>query len=366
MTGAAQTHRDRKQPSRRDFIKLSAAGAAGMMLVPASEFNALDDFPSADRLGRVLEPGVEIKIRPSADSQTVSTLSQDDVVIWLRDIVSAHPSRTNNVWVETPEGYIHSSLLQPARDLINDPENQLPETSIGPGMWAEVTVPWVEFVLDNPPARSPWLQNTETPRLYYSQVLWVDQIKEEEGLVWYRLNERYGFGDRMWAPASAFRRITPEEMTPINPEREDKRVVVRLWDQSMSCFEGSTEVFFTRVSNGVNFDPVGNPIERSSTPVGPHPVWRKLISLHMVGGTTGGGWDLPGIGWTTLFVGNGVAVHSTYWHNDYGAPRSRGCVNARPEDAKWVFRWVDPIVPYDPGDVTVSMPGGTIVEVIES
>jgi hypothetical protein len=244
MTAVAQTPRERRQPSRRDFIKLSAAGAAGMMLIPASKLRALDDFPSADRLGRVLEPGVEIKIRPSADSQTVSTLSQDDVVVWLRDIVSAHPSRTNNVWVETPEGYIHSSLLQPAKDLKNDPVNQLPETSIGPGMWAEVTVPWVEFILDNPPARSPWLQNTETPRLYYSQVIWVDQIKEEEGLVWYRLNERYGFGDRMWAPASAFRRITPEEMSPINPERDDKRVVVRLWDQSMSCFEGSTEVFW--------------------------------------------------------------------------------------------------------------------------
>jgi hypothetical protein len=46
-------------------------------------------------------------------------------------------------------------------------------------------------------------------------------------------------------------------------------------------------------------------------------------------------------------------------------PRSHGCVNARPEDAKWIFRWALPQVNYDPGDVTVSMPGGTIVEVSE-
>ena len=86
----------------------------------------------------------------------------------------------------------------------------------------------------------------------------------------------------------------------------------------------------------------------------------------MSGGTTGGGWDLAGVGWTTLFVGNGVAVHSTFWHNNFGVPMSRGCVNARPRDAKWVFRWTNPIVSYLPGDVTVSMPGGTPVEVVET
>jgi hypothetical protein len=42
---------------------------------------------------------------------------------------------------------------------------------------------------------------------------------------------------------------------------------------------------------------------------------------------------------------------------------SNGCVNARPEDAKWVFRWAQPFVSYDPGDATVGLPGGTIVEV---
>jgi lipoprotein-anchoring transpeptidase ErfK/SrfK len=85
----------------------------------------------------------------------------------------------------------------------------------------------------------------------------------------------------------------------------------------------------------------------------------------MSGGTTGGGYDLPGIGWTTLFSGNGVAIHATFWHNNFGVPMSHGCVNAKPEDAKWIFRWTSPIVQSDPGDVTVSMPGGTSVKVIE-
>lgn len=83
----------------------------------------------------------------------------------------------------------------------------------------------------------------------------------------------------------------------------------------------------------------------------------------MTGGTTGGGYDLAGVSWTTLFVGNGVAIHSTFWHNNFGEPTSHGCVNAAPEDAKWIFRWTKPIVAYDPGDLTVGMPGGTLIEV---
>ena len=74
----------------------------------------------------------------------------------------------------------------------------------------------------------------------------------------------------------------------------------------------------------------------------------------MAGGTNAAGYDLPGISWTSLFVGDGVAIHSTFWHNDYGTPRSHGCINCRPEDAKWIFRWTEPPVVYDPGDITVT------------
>jgi lipoprotein-anchoring transpeptidase ErfK/SrfK len=85
----------------------------------------------------------------------------------------------------------------------------------------------------------------------------------------------------------------------------------------------------------------------------------------MSGGSSGAGWDTPGIGWTSFFAQGGVAIHSTFWHNNFGVPVSHGCVNVLPEDAKWIFRWTLPQVAYDPGDLTVSMPGGTTVEVIE-
>jgi hypothetical protein len=51
----------------------------------------------------------------------------------------------------------------------------------------------------------------------------------------------------------------------------------------------------------------------------------------MAGGTASGGYDLPGIAWTVLFATGGVAIHSTFWHNNFGVPMSHGCVNAAPE-----------------------------------
>jgi len=138
-----------------------------------------------------------------------------------------------------------------------------------------------------------------------------------------------------------------------------------LLNQSLSCLEGEHEVYFCRVSTGGKWDKDGNPSEDWATPLGKHSIWRKLVSVHMTGGSSGGGYDLAGIGWTTLFSSNGVAIHSTFWHNSYGIPKSHGCVNAQPEDAKWVFRWTNPSAPYASGDVTISGTGSTKVEVIE-
>jgi hypothetical protein len=353
--------------TRREFLYFSKFAIGGTFvhsLLPEWQRN---EFPNADRLGRVAVGKVERKVRPDADSQTIDVLYQDAVIPWYREVVGRNPYRITQRWVETPDGFIWSPYLQPVMNRPNSPVQSLPETSQGNGMWVEVTIPWVDLILENDQAISPWLKNTDTPRLYYSQILWVDQTKtDNDGNHWLRVNEKYGYGDRFWALAEAFKEITPQDVQPINRDIEEKKVYVNVSNQTLSCFEGSQEVFFCRVSTGAKFDAYGNTVDKWATPLGPHPIWRKLISLHMSGGTTGGGYDLPGIGWTSLFAGDGVAIHSTYWHNNFGAPMSHGCVNARPQDAKWIFQWVTPEVPLDPGDITVSMPGGTVVEVIEN
>lgn len=356
--------------NRRDFLKLSAMGLGTLGLRPWRRLFKLPDFPQEERLGRVVVGKVDLKARPDAESQTTGALYEDAIVPWLREAVGPRPYRVNQRWVETPDGYLWSPEVQPVRNQPNFPLESLPQTSLGPGLWVEVSVPYVDLIQANPPARAPWLQNRLEsgllPRFFYSQIVWVDQIKvDDEGQVWYRLNEKYGYGDIFWGVAEAFRPLSEDEMSPLTPEVEEKRISVDLTSQTMSCFEGGTEVYFARVSTGTMYNIRGERVDAWGTPVGRFRIWRKAVSLPLTGGSAEAGWALPAVGWISLFVGSGVAFHSTYWHNNYGVPTSRGCVNCAPDDAKWVFRWTLPSVPYDPGDLTVGMPGGTQIEVLE-
>jgi hypothetical protein len=353
--------------SRRDFLKLAALGTGALAFRSLPNLG-LSELSQSEKLGRVTVGKVDVFARPDANTQIVGALYEDNVVPWIREAVGPMPGRINQRWIETPYGFIWGGNVQPVFNQPNVVVTNLPTTSLGHGMWVEVTVPYVDLVLDNPPARAPWLQYRESiglpARFIYSQIVWVDQTRtDESGKVWYRLNEKYGSGDLFWGQAEAFRSLTSDEISPINPLAEEKRIVVNIDYQTLSCFEGKTEVHFARISSGAQYDALGNRVDVWETPVGEFPIWRKAISLPLSGGSTSAGWSLPAVGWVSLFVGSGVAIHSTYWHNNYGEPSSRGCVNASPEDAKWIFRWSQPAVAYDPGDITVEMPGGTKVSV---
>lgn len=324
----------------------------------------LPDFPQAERLGRALGAKTAVRVRPDEESPVVKELPEDSVVVWLHEGVGSRPLWVDQRYAETPDGYIYAANLQPVR---NQPNEPLRDLQGAVGAWVEVSVPYVDVTLANPPGRSPWLQYTRTPRLYYSQVLWMDAISvTEQGLALYRVSDRFGtFGDFFWADGRAFRLVDASEFSPINPEAEDKLVVVNLTQQTLSCMESGREVYFCRVSTGPKIASAAKPQGEWATPLGKHTIWRKLVSVHMTGGTTGGGYDLAGIGWTTLFASKGMAIHSTFWHNSYGVPTSHGCVNCKPEDALWIFRWTLPVVPAEPGDVTQSGQGSTQVLVQE-
>jgi len=193
--------------------------------------------------------------------------------------------------------------------------------------------------------------------------------KDDQGQVYYRVNPNYYGGyDMIWAAASAFRPMESEELNPISPDVEDKWIEIDINHQTLSCYEGGSEVYFCRVSTGALYDYQGNRVDNWETPLGQHTITRKYISLQMSGGTTGAGYDLPGIGFSSIFATGGVAIHSTFWHNNYGDTMSHGCVNVSPDDARWIFRWTRPAVPVDPGkvDVTVSGEASTPVTVIAS
>jgi lipoprotein-anchoring transpeptidase ErfK/SrfK len=372
----------RKNINRREFLKVSAASLGGLALAGLGKpydlprLSGLPDFPKADQLGRACHGTLDIYAQPSINSQKLSFLYEDGVAPWLREVVgdSTPLYFSNQRWVETPDGFVYGAYFQPVKNLPNQALDALPQSGLEPGFWAEVTVPYVDAVPENDPSDNSWVKikmDKGLPvRLYYSQIFWIDRIRQNDaGQVFYRVNPNYYGGvDMLLAAGEAFRPLTADEITPIHPEAENKRIEVDVTNQILSCFEGDREVYFCRVSTGAKVNMYGEVVDEWSTPLGDHIVTRKYLSLQMSGGSTGAGYDLPGIGWTSIFATGGVAVHSTFWHNNYGDPMSHGCVNVSPEDAKWIFRWNTPAVSLDPGmvDITVTRQASTPIKVIEA
>ncbi len=359
--------------SRRDFLKIAGVGLGALSFNPFKSLEApppLPQFPAGDRLGRVFSK-IDVRSEPNFDAPSVGVMYDDQIVVCQQEVVTNRALNPNIIvqrWTKVPEGYIYSPYLQPVKNIPNTPLTAIPNGKAG--FWAEVTVPYADMRLDGP-ALSPHikylLENNMPIRMYYSQVVWIDQIAAGDGgVIWYRFNENGGrpagmtggsYGDILWGEGSAFKPLTPEEIAPINPDVDPatKKIVVDSTSerQTLSCFEGTTEVYFCRVSTGMRLDQYGNPVTEYLTPLGEHATWRKALSIHMSGGTTGTGYDTPAVSWTTLFSGDGYAVHGAFWHNNFGVPRSHGCVNCLPEDAKWIFRWANPVNSLDQGDVVV-------------
>jgi hypothetical protein len=365
-----------KELSRKNFIKLLGLGVTSVGIKPILEFHQVTQFPDYDRLGRVCVPGfVELKSAPYEGSQTVRVLYEDSVIPWYREVVAKEPNYNyfNQRWVETMDGFVFAPNIQPVRNLPNNPLDSLLPMNKGEGIWAEVTVPYADVTLVNGPSSNSWvharIDHGLPLRVYYGQVYYIDQIiTDKNGNVFYRVNPNYYGGvDMFWVPAEAIRPVLPEDLNPINPDVKNKKIIIDVLQQTLSCYESETEVFYCRVSTGYFEKSVG-PEGKWATPLGSFVISRKFISLQMSGGTSGAPYDLPGIGWVSVFATGGVAIHATVWHNDFGTPKSHGCVNTLPDDAKWIFRWSLPQTPYDPGMVDISISGdkSTTVQVIES
>jgi lipoprotein-anchoring transpeptidase ErfK/SrfK len=86
----------------------------------------------------------------------------------------------------------------------------------------------------------------------------------------------------------------------------------------------------------------------------------------MQGGKSAGlPYDVNGVPWVTYFTDTGAAVHGAHWHNNFGIPRSHGCINVTPDAAKWVYRWSQPYRGYE-NEYSWTEPDefATVIEVI--
>lgn len=324
------------QFSRRDFLKISASAFTGMAFSPF--LPRLGDFNDVEQV-RITTSSVSVYSAPNDQSLIVGQRFRDELVNVYGEVNSGTPAY-NPIWYRVWGGYIHRGRTQRIKVLFNQPLTSLAE---GSRQLAELTVPYTQAMRYT--KTYGWQPNL---RLYYGSTHWIDGIDEgPDGEPWYRIfDELVGFPYHVLA--IHLRPIPFEEWSPMTPDvpLEEKRIEVNLSTQILTAYEYEEIVFQTNISSGI---PAGRPspnVISTKTPSGEFNVFEKYPSKHMGNGNLFADiddYELPGVPWTSFFTQSGVAFHGTYWHDNFGTPMSRGCVNMRIGEAKWLFRWARPL-----------------------
>ena len=330
--------------TRRDFLKLSSVAFMGIA-VPYWKDEGETSGPPPTSLGRIATWQLPIRSEAKLKATLVENKKYDTVIPLLATVIGEAPWPSNPIWYQTEGGYIHSAFVQP----VEDQPSGGPAPIVPPGIWVQVCVPIAEARL-KPAARYV------SRKLYYGTVYRaVDVAQDEQGQWWYRLQEGIAYSPGPYVLASSLRYLPPEVLSPLSPERTDKQIVVDVTKQEMTCYEGEVPIFSARTATGYG---------SNRTPRGEYEVLRKSHTAYMIGGEGEDYYNLPGVSFPTYFTRSAIAVHGTYWHNDYGRPRSHGCVNVLNDVAQFVFRWSAPAVPYDQHQILVKRGEGTKVVVV--
>ncbi len=360
--------------TRRDFLKVSTTGIMAFLGIasPSQRFiyNLLNrsttnwlivdknpnlsrqlEIPNPEQQGRVVNASVDVYDQPSFSANRINTYFRDFVFPITEISIGTSKDSFNMVWYRIgDEGYTHSGSIQPVFTKINPVVADLPID----GALAEITVPFTDARWD------PGDNELVSYRFYYSSTHWIKEfIIDDLGKPW------YGVRDDKWdyiyyVPSEHLRILPLEEISPISPSvpSEYKQLEVHLPEQVLIAYEYNQPVFMARIASGAVFSN-GD----FSTPPGSYSTFHKRSSRHMArGNLAANGYDLPGVPWNTYITENGIAFHGTYWHNNFGQPRSHGCINLTPQAAKWVFRWTLPTVP--PDQEAIYKDVGTSVEII--
>ncbi len=339
--------------NRRDFLKVASLTLATSFLKPfPPEENGLSK-PTG--LGRVTTGSIWAYSDPKPGAAR-QRLYYFDTVLPIYDSVSTVGLMSHNpVWNLTRDGWVYSSWVQPVKRQLNPVERDIPPE----GFWAQVSMPYVDMRV------KPDDTAYRLYRLYYSSVhLVVAQVEDAAGEAWYQIKRDQAPGQPAFVRAAPMRRILPAEMTPLSPDVADKKLEVRLGEQRLYAYENGLVVFSARCATGTTFTIEGEGFVDFRTSVGSYQVVRKRPSKQMSGYLgRPDQYDLPGVPFCTYFTGAGAAVHGAYWHNDFGHPRSHGCVNVLAEAAQWVYRWSMPTAAYHDALLEVARDGTPIVVV---
>jgi hypothetical protein len=136
-----------------------------------------------------------------------------------------------------------------------------------------------------------------------------------------------------------------------------KWIDVSIKKQLIVAWEGTRAVYGTLVSTGRGG--MADAATTTATIRGTFFIRSKHVSGTMDGTEGQDTYELHDVPFIQYFH-EGYALHGAFWHDEFGKPRSHGCVNLAPADAAWFFEWTDPVVPPE-WHGAVNGEGGTLV-----
>lgn len=133
--------------------------------------------------------------------------------------------------------------------------------------------------------------------------------------------------------AAADLRIARAAEPPDGVVDGERWVDVDLGQQVLVAYEGRTPVYATMVSSGR---------ANHRTPTGVFRIERKVAERTMNSmADSDEEYSVAKVPWTAYFA-KGYALHAAYWHDGFGRPRSHGCVNLAPRDARALYAFLAP------------------------
>jgi len=339
--------------NRRSFLKNIGTGIAACTISPLQK-PPIDSYRSI-QLGRVTSESLSVYEKPSELSKILFQRFFNDTLNIYDSIISEDGPGYNPIWHQVFGGYVHSAWVQPVRNRLNSIIRSFPSS----GSLMELTVPYSQsYRIRN---GSKW-ENSYI--LYYGSTHWVfDLIENPYGQLFYEIHNALVTTSH-YVPAEHLRLVQESEFAPIHPDVPPaaKHIEISIDFQILRAYENGQLIKEFQVSTGLPNSSLDPNVIPTDTPKGPHIIQNKRPSVHMGDGTLRNdaqAYELPGVPWVSYFEpSTGVAIHGTYWHNNFGVTMSHGCVNMESEDAKWIFRWS---TPYPDSDSSIQH---TTVEVI--
>jgi lipoprotein-anchoring transpeptidase ErfK/SrfK len=340
----------KQEISRRDFLKSSTLVSLGFISLHSKQVFK-NGGENDNLIGRVLFNYSSSFKQPDSKSEKYRIFKFNDLLNLKDPILISSRAGHQEVWYRLNAGdFIPTTSLQIVHKTLNKPVENINRN----GQLAEITVPFT----------TAWAGGATKKKgdqtFFFGSTHWIYMLAEDhEGKRFYRIIEDR-WNDTYYIEAAHMRVIPENDLTPLRAEvpLEEKSIRINLKEQIAIAYEGSEPVYLTSISSGLLTGDID-----LTTPPGQFEINYKRPSRHMEHSDKFGVNDnaLYGVPWVSYFTDTGIAFHGTYWHNDFSAPRSHGCINLPIESARWIYLWTHPVVP--PREKKYVSNTGTVVEV---